>query len=217
MKRESCSRCKRTLSLCFCHTLQQRHNRWPVHILQHPGESKHAIGTASIAALSLRHCQLQIGKSFSRESLFASESSRGRQNVVLIYPGEDAAPLVSLQAKEPQTLLFLDASWRKSRRMLMTSPALQALPKVALHPGYVSRYRIRKSRQRESLSTLEAIVHALAFLEGDEAKYLPLLESMDWMIDQQIRLMGEEVFQKNYCHGDESIDCLTASENNESE
>ncbi|MBQ0721488.1 MAG: DTW domain-containing protein [Gammaproteobacteria bacterium] len=217
MKRQSCSRCQRPVAQCFCHTLQQRDNRWPVRILQHPGESGHAIGTARIAALSLSHCQLDIGENFSRASLFTDNSTGAGQNAVLIYPGEDATPLASLQTKEPQTLIFLDASWRKSRRMLMESPALQALPKVALQPGHASRYRIRKSKQRDSLSTLEAIVHSLAFLEQDEEKYLPLLHSMDWMIDQQIALMGEAVFTKNYGHTDESADCMADRVNNESE
>lgn len=198
MKRSTCLHCHRPLPVCYCHTLKQIANFWPVHILQHPRESKHAIGTANIAALSLTNCKLQIGENFTRESISTDE-----HQAVLIYPGKDAGSLASLkiqadESQAPQTLIFLDASWRKSRRMLMESPELQSLPKISLHPGHVSRYRIRKSKHPDSLSTLEAIVHTLAVLEQEEEKYLPLLQSMDWMIEKQISLIGEAVFKKNY-------------------
>jgi DTW domain-containing protein YfiP len=82
--------------------------------------------------------------------------------------------------------------------MLMESPELQTLPTVGLQPDQASRYRIRKSKFEASLSTVEAIAHCLAFLEQDEKKYLPLLHTMDWMIEKQISLMGAEVFERNY-------------------
>ena len=200
MKRSSCLQCKRPLSVCYCHTIKRIDNHWPVFILQHPHESKHAIGTANIVELSLTKCKLQVGENFNRESLPVDE-----HQAVLIYPGEDAEPLEVLntqtsQIQQTKTLVFLDASWRKSYRMLMESPVLQALPKITLHPTQVSRYQIRKSKLPHSLSTLEAVVHTLAGLEKNEGKYLPLLQSMDWMIEKQIELMGEEVFKKNYGH-----------------
>ena len=192
-KRAECLRCKRPLRVCYCHTIKQVDNRWPVHILQHPREAKHAVGTAAIAALSLSNCQLQRGENFTLSSMDLEGQG------VLIYPGEGADSLEILKNDLPKTLIFLDASWRKSHRMLMESPQLQGLPRVALQSEQASRYRIRKSKYAESLSTLEAITHVLAYLESDEAKYRPLLNSMDWMIEQQISLMGEAVFKQNYC------------------
>lgn len=168
-------------------------NAWPVHILQHPRESKHAIGTARIAELSLSRCQLQIGEQFTLK-----QAAMDPKQSVLIYPGEGAMPLESLQGGTPKTLVLLDASWRKSRRMLIESPELQCLPKIGLQPENKSRYRIRKSKYADSLSTLEAVVQALSKLEQNEGKYLSLLETMDWMIAKQVEFMGEAVFRKNY-------------------
>lgn len=192
-KRSTCLRCKRPSSVCYCHTLQRVDNYWPVHILQHPRETKHAIGTAAIAALSLSHCQRQVGESFTLQSVTVEASQ-----AVLVYPGEGAGTLDALDRGVPQALVFIDASWRKSHRMLMESPELQALPRVGLQLDQVSHYRIRKSKFEASLSTVEAIVHCLAFLEQDDKKYLPLLHTMDWMIEKQISLMGVEVFERNY-------------------
>ena len=74
------------------------------------------------------------------------------------------------------------------------------LPKVSFRPETVSRYRIRKEPDEYALSTLEAIVYALSVLEGNADTYKPLLDSMDWMIEKQIELMGRDVFEKNYKH-----------------
>jgi len=130
-------------------------NRWPVHILQHPTETKHAIGTARIVALSLTQCNLQVGESLAELSLPAELATD--QSPLLVYPGEDSMPLDRLDKKITRPLIFLDASWRKSRRMLFESAELRAIPKVSFQPANVSRYRIRKEPDSHALSTLEAI------------------------------------------------------------
>ena len=56
MKRSLCTRCSHPTTTCYCHTLRSVTNDWPVLILQHPNEAKHALGTARIAALSLTTC-----------------------------------------------------------------------------------------------------------------------------------------------------------------
>ncbi len=192
-KRATCSACNRPISVCYCHTVKPVDNQWPVYILQHPSESKHPVGTAAIAARSLINCQLQIAEHFQPDSF-----NRSVQQAVLVYPSDEAVSLDSLSQGEPKTLIFLDASWRKSYRMLMESPELQALPKLGLQPKQPSRYKIRQSKQSGSLSTLEAIAYTLGALEQDDEKYRPLLNSMDWMIEKQISLMGEAVFRRNY-------------------
>ena len=203
MKRSICTQCKRPLKVCYCHTIQHINNRWPIHILQHPAESKHAIGTARIASLSLKQCQLQVGENFDDEALESVISEEVNAEVgqpLLVYPGEHSQDLAELDPLQPQPLIFIDASWRKSRRMLLESPALMQLPKVSFQPETVSRYRIRKEPDEYALSTLEAIVYALSVLEGNADTYQPLLDSMDWMIEKQIELMGRGVFEKNYKH-----------------
>lgn len=192
MKRSICSQCTRPTKACYCHTLTHVGNQWPIHILQHPAESKHAIGTARIALLSLSQCELTVGENFDGHSL-AYETQP-----LLVYPGSDSLPLESIDCDQPRSLVFLDASWRKSRRMLLESPELMELPKVSFTPDTVPRYRIRKAPDRHSLSTLEAIVYALSFLEQGGEKYQALLTSMDWMIEKQIELMGKDVFERNY-------------------
>jgi DTW domain-containing protein YfiP len=60
--------------------------------------------------------------------------------------------------------VVLDGTWRKTQRMLLTSPDLQALNKLQFMTDLPSRYRLRKASDAHMLSTLEAIAHTLAAL-----------------------------------------------------
>ncbi len=81
--------------------------------------------------------------------------------------------------------MVLDATWRKSRKMLHQNPALQRLPRLALDEVPQSRYAIRKAHAPGQLSTLEATCAALAQLEGDTTRWQPLLEAFDGFVAQQ--------------------------------
>lgn len=193
--RQKCPNCLRPQRVCYCHTITRINNRWPVTILQHPSETQHAIGTARIAYLSLQHCQLLNSNQTEDQSLLTQTL---KQKPILIYPGEDSTPLEEATLSPSTPLLFIDASWRKSRRLLFENPALAALPKIQLKPIAQSRYQIRKQPNADAISTLEAIVQTLSALELNEEKYQPMLATMDWMIDQQIKAMGEDVFKQHY-------------------
>tara|TARA_R100001377_G_scaffold82100_1_gene62134 strand:- start:3365 stop:3967 length:603 start_codon:yes stop_codon:yes gene_type:complete len=193
-KTERCERCQRPQALCYCARLSPIDNSWPIWILQHPAEARHALGTARIAALGLLDCALALSQSPAAAHPFPSTA----HSPVLIYPGPSSLPLQELSLDPRRPLLFIDATWRKSRRMLMENPWLEALPRYALPTPPPSRYRIRREPKPEAISTLEAIVHCLGLLEGDATRYQPLLEQMDRLVDEQIAHMGEEVFARNY-------------------
>lgn len=207
MPRPSCQQCQRPSTVCLCHTITAITNRWPIIILQHPDEAKHAIGTAIIAQLSLSQCQTISYVSKEDSSKTNTNVVPGQQSIVkiisqqqplLVFPDEDGQSIDKISTEELRPLLFLDGTWRKSRRMKYETPELAALPKVTIHSSPSSRYRIRKTPNENALSTLEAIAYSLATLEQNKEKYQPLLTSMDWMIDQQINAMGPEVYRQNY-------------------
>lgn len=204
--RARCPHCQRPCLRCYCVQLPSPAlvNHWPVTILQHPQESRHSLGTARIAQLGLSDCTMIVGDTETLQAELAQQIAGER--IALIYPGVDSQPLSVLRAQPPHRLLFIDATWRKSRRLLLESAWLAALPRYHLESPPPSRYRIRKEPHCDARSTLEAVVHALAFLdraaegdvESDENKYTPLLQVMDGLVDEQIREMGLETFAKNY-------------------
>jgi DTW domain-containing protein YfiP len=75
-------------------------------------------------------------------------------------------------------LVVIDATWRKSLRMLLEHRALAELPRVSLDTPAPTRYlAIRAARLPNQVSTLEATVQALALLEGPSFDGAPLLDA----------------------------------------
>jgi DTW domain-containing protein len=202
MKRQSCQRCERPLVACLCKSLppQPIDNLWPVHILQHRQERSHALNTARIAGLGLARCQLHAVTDASVEATLSLEVMSALNNAWLIYPGEESRNVAELDPATIATrpLILLDASWRKSRRMLHMSAWLQTLPRISFELTTSSRYRIRKEPATNYCSSLEAICTVLGTLERDHEKYAPLLSSMDVMVDRQIEHIGEATYRHNY-------------------
>jgi DTW domain-containing protein YfiP len=173
--------------------------------LQDVREARHPIGTARIASLSLSQVEMATLDPDTPEltpDLLNVVFSRPLRDPALIYPGQHATPLsapglADKSTGAPRDLLFIDADWGRSLRMLKVFPALAELPAFVLDDLPVSRYRIRKQPSPSAVSTLEAVVHTLNQLEP-ERHFSAMLTTMDWMIDQQIERMGSQVYQKNY-------------------
>jgi DTW domain-containing protein YfiP len=169
-------------------------------ILQHPSEADNAKGSARLLHLSLQGSRLVTGEVFGEQELRAllhapfggSESTR---HPVLLYP--DTSGDNTLQITPPPLdeellhtpaqlrLVVLDATWRKSRKMLYLNPLLQTLPRLPLHHPPASRYLIRKAHRPGQLSTLEATCYALMQLEKNNGRYQPLLAAFDGFVVQQ--------------------------------
>ncbi|WP_050479608.1 tRNA-uridine aminocarboxypropyltransferase [Herbaspirillum rhizosphaerae] len=191
-KRPTCAHCLRAQSSCICGWIKALAPVAQVLILQHPLEIHQAKGSGRLLHLSLERSVLVNGEQFEEEALrgllYADEEGASIQPVLLYpqTPGElPAQVLPDLSAPARVRLVILDATWRKSRKMLYLNPLLQQLPRLPLIDPPASQYRIRKAHRADQLSTLEATCHALAQLEADEGKYLPLLQAFDGFVAQQ--------------------------------
>ncbi|WUR11714.1 tRNA-uridine aminocarboxypropyltransferase [[Empedobacter] haloabium] len=193
-KRLTCATCLRPATTCICQWITPTPMRAGVLLLQHPLEVHNAKNSARLLHLSLPGSVLVIGETFAASTL--QTLLAGPRRAVLLYPDTpgDASlgiapppPFEPAWAIDPANLLLvvLDATWRKSRKMLYLNPALQALPRLALRDVAPSRYDIRKAHAPGQLSTLEAAVHALAQLEDDTGRYAPLLNAFDGFVGQQ--------------------------------
>jgi DTW domain-containing protein YfiP len=174
--------------------------------LQHKDEVRHPKGSAIIADLYLQRCTRYVGEDFSDHQPLNQLLQNHPHKVCLVFPSAQAVPL-SLFRKQyadaenalaEYTFIFIDASWRKARKIWHLSTNLQPLTTIRLDKLDPSSYRIRKEPGSGLVSTLESIVALLSSLEQQPAKYQPLLAVFDEMIDRQIRSMGEDVYQKNY-------------------
>ncbi len=151
-------------------------------MLQHPQEQRQAKNSVALLRLSLAHCEVVVGDRFTPDELHTLLHRPG-WDTRLLYPDVPAAPAPSAAPPSPGAplrLVVLDATWRKSLRMLLEHPALAALPRLSLNEPAPTRYRaIRAARRADQVSTLEAVVHALAMLEGPSFDAAPLLDAFD--------------------------------------
>ena len=157
-------------------------------ILQHPLEVANAKGSARLLHLSLPGSTLLVGEVFD-SNLLATTS----RHDLLLYPETSTVEAPTMQAPllaDPTQLrlIVLDATWRKSRKMLHLNPQLQRLPRIALKNVGASHYSIRKAHGADQLSTLEATCAALIELERNIGKYQPLLKAFDGFVAQQAGL-----------------------------
>lgn len=196
-KRAQCARCLRPASTCLCGWIRPTLNEVEVLILQHPQEVHQAKGSARLLMLSLARCKTLVGEQLDADAL-ASALSRplaggAKAHPVLLYPEAAAsssqAPPSASEASAAQSsglrLVVIDATWRKSLKMLHLHLALQALPRLTLQPNLPSRYAIRKAPKAGQLSTLEATCFALGELEQQPLRYAPLLEAFEGFVHAQ--------------------------------
>lgn len=191
-RRARCATCLRAASACICHWVRPVHARCAVLVLQHPMEAANAKNSARLLHLCLPGSRLVTGETFDRlDRLLA-----GPWRPVLLYPDTPGERSLGIAPPPPfdapaggaggdLLLVVLDATWRKSRKMLYLNPALQALPRLALRDVPASRYLIRKAHAAGQLSTLEAVAYALGQLENDAERFAPLVAAFDGFVGQQ--------------------------------
>ncbi|MCR9202419.1 MAG: DTW domain-containing protein [Planctomycetaceae bacterium] len=182
--RERCYTCFRPRSACFCAQIPDIDNRTEILILQHVKERFHAFNTARIVKAALRNSQLLVDQT----PLLAQRKLPLCESTGVLYPGDEATLLNDLApSQRPRQLVILDGTWHHAQTFMKQIPVLQTLPRFCLQPETPSTYRIRREPTESALSTLEATVAALRFLEPDTAGLDDLIAAFDTMIDTQLQ------------------------------
>jgi DTW domain-containing protein YfiP len=194
-RRAQCPTCLRPQSTCICAFIAPVASPVELLILQHPLEVANAKNSARLLHLSMAGSRMLAGETLSKdilEPLLADDE----RIPLLLYPDtvDDGSPIMAtppaldpalLRSPDKLRLVALDATWRKSRKMLYLNPLLQHLPRLALRDMPASNYRIRKAHAPDQLSTLEAVAYALAQLDGDRARSDTLLAAFERFVSQQ--------------------------------
>jgi len=187
-KRAVCAVCLRARSACICRWIAPVAPQAALLVLLHPLEVGNAKNSGRLLHLSVAGSELAVGEAFDADVLDGLLHAGGR-TPVLLYPHTPDDPSLPLPfpalPASSLRLVVLDATWRKSRKMLYLNPALQKLPRLALTDVAPSNYRIRKAHAPHQLSSLEAAAQALGQLEGDGARYGALLDAFDGFVSQQ--------------------------------
>ncbi|MBD8532565.1 MULTISPECIES: tRNA-uridine aminocarboxypropyltransferase [unclassified Massilia] len=186
-RRAACASCLRAQSACICAWVRPVALSANLLVLQHPLEVANAKNSARLLHLCVAGSRLAVGEAFEPDALDAMLHAEGRTPVLLYpeTPGSVVADAARLAPASQLLVVVLDATWRKSRKMLYLNPALQALPRLALSDMPSSGYRIRKAHAADQLSSMEAGAHALGQAMGDMTAVAPLFEAFDGFVQQQ--------------------------------
>jgi len=186
LARAVCEGCLRPKSVCLCADMVHVTAPLELVIWQDPDESRHRLSTAPLLNLSIQNSRLVVGDCFEPQDLLGQH---WQTDTLLLYPMEHQPACSHSQAQAMQRLLLLDGTWRKVKRLLLLNPWLQQLPHITLAPQEASRYAIRKSPRADGLSTLEAGVAAMNWLDQSE-QYSPVLQVLDRMVALQQQHQG---------------------------
>ncbi len=203
MPRKLCNRCLRPLNVCLCEHLVNLQAPCRVLILQHPSEQKQPLATVPILQLCLSPIEVLVGEDFSNHKVVKALLKQP-ENTRVLFPGENASDWQVGQGADSServdTLIVLDGTWRKAKKMWFVNEWLQALPAVNLQGAPKSQYQIRSSSIAGGVSTLEAVALSCNYLAGSSA-FDELNKPFNAMIDMQIKKMGQEIFQAHYGQG----------------
>jgi len=199
-KRLLCETCLRPIKTCICKHIQRVENLVSLIILQHPQEVHEVKNSARLLHLCLKNSRIEVGESFGSD--FFTRLQTDQYYDLLLYPDTpeekslgiasppelDSCRLNIDQNRKPTKpirLWILDATWRKSRKMLYLNPVLQAMPRLSLQDCPPSLYTIRKAHSENQLSTLEASCYALQKLEANKVDYSPVLSAFAAFVEEQ--------------------------------
>ncbi len=194
-KRQLCDKCQLAAINCICKFVVAVNNPIEVLVLQHPKESTEVKNTIRLLHLCAKNIQIITGEKFVDDEL-STILYRNQKIPLLLYPETkeftalglatpEALPDLSKIELSRIRLVLIDATWKKSRKMLYLNPALQTLPRLPLENPPPSLYTIRKAHSQHQLSSLEACCYAWRQLEKNPSAYNELLTAFIGFVGQQ--------------------------------
>jgi DTW domain-containing protein YfiP len=148
-----CHLCAFRLPGCFCAAIPRVENQLEIVVVRHAAELTKTTGSVRWAALALQRCTVL---DYALPERAFDDAALDLEGALLLFPSPHEGP----PAHRPRRLFVPDGTWQQARRIVSRSPALRALPRLAL-PKPASAARLRKPPLESGMSTLEAIADAL--------------------------------------------------------
>ncbi|MEM7167143.1 MAG: tRNA-uridine aminocarboxypropyltransferase [Planctomycetota bacterium] len=170
-----CRRCFFPPGLCVCDELQAVHVPFHVAVIRHRTEIALVSNTGRFVPRLLSDASLhELGL---RDARFdGSWLQDPRRNTLVLFPQAGAEPLqpsmmddLETATSRPLTLVLLDGTWSKARRMLRRVPELQTARRVALPLPRPQGLSPRKAPDPMAHCTLEAAAAAVTALGFTDA------------------------------------------------
>lgn len=187
-KRTCCTRCLYPQPVCVCNAIVPVEVNVQLLLLQHPKETKHAKNSARLLPLSVPECQILVGEKPLDFQSLSEEVIRAPERFAVFYPSDTSIALEDnlnqFNQASIDTLIFVDATWRKAYKMWQLNPWLHLCDHWHFKTPPSSQYKIRKTSVPQALSTLEAVAYALS--TGFSINATPLLDLFNAMQANQL-------------------------------
>jgi DTW domain-containing protein YfiP len=159
-------------TLCLCALVPRLATRSRLALLVHHREARKPTNTGQLAARCLvRSTVTIVGE---RDQPVRLPEVAGDEQPVLLFPGDDAVPGVSIRRfvnlGRPVVLIVPDGTWRQASKLRRHLPDIATLPCASLPETGATgatQYRLRAEHRTGGLATFEAIARALGILEAD--------------------------------------------------
>ncbi len=162
---ELCPTCGKPRAICVCDRTEALPVKTRVLILQHPQEPDHVLGTAPLLAGAVA-AKIVVGLSWrSLAHALGEEADSHRWGV--LWRGSSLEPGVfdphgKPWAQQLDGIVALDGTWTQAKALWWRNAWLMKLHRIVLVPKAPTIYgRLRRSPNRHSVSTLEAVAAAL--------------------------------------------------------
>lgn len=187
-KRVHCDGCHFLQGQCVCGWIPSVTTRLSILVLQDPKEAQHAKNTVALLTLCLP--SVECVALTSVDALCDALKERDPQKWRLVFPSDQAVALESMMPNkltEIEGLIFIDATWRKAKKLYFSEPLLQAFEAVCFSSAPKSVYAIRKSPSAHFLSTLEACAYAVEQVSGEDMASLRafMVSAQEWQWRRQ--------------------------------
>ncbi len=211
IRRQTCYRCWRKKSLCFCEHIKPFATKTQFILLMHPKEAKkQKLGTGRMTHAAMENSKIITDVNLDHNSEMQKLIADPSRHLMLMYPAPDAVAIdaheeipseLSTPLREEGktlTILLLDATWPCAKKMMKLSTCLHNLPKVSFSQTYTGRFLIKHQPDENCLSTLETIYQGIQGLKKmgyeENLNHCPednLFELMDKMIEFQIKCASD--------------------------
>jgi DTW domain-containing protein YfiP len=164
MPRTDCPRCAYPQQSCVCYAINETGYQTQIVVLQHPSEVKHAKNTARLISLVAPETETIVGE-IPKDFCAVRGRLMSNPNAVILFPTATSLALdESMDSMPIDTLIIIDGTWRKAKKIWLSNPWLHEMRVCHLKSPISSRYHIRSSRQPDGLASIEAAASALSQL-----------------------------------------------------
>jgi DTW domain-containing protein YfiP len=187
-----CPACRLQRWLCVCAHAPRLAVRTPLLLVGHVHDLGRTSNTTRLLALAVRGTTVVGHGAPPATPDLATYIPAGATPIVL-FPGHGAKPLTPdlvSALPSPPALVVPDGNWRQAGKMVNRLPLLAATRKVSLPARAFAGNAPRRNRPGGRMSTYEAVVQALAVLEG-EAVVGPLLDFYRRATDRMLLVRGK--------------------------